>query len=122
MLIFLFIKILILFSAIALIAFGFFGAGLISLLKYLAVALGASVIFTIIYPYVRGVKKGDKILVNGEIAIGFNGISLDDGRIGNVIKVELFNREIVFCEVTSYEGLFSYAKAKFLASEKLKVK
>jgi hypothetical protein len=121
MLIFLFFKILILFSAIALLAFGLYGGSLLSLVKYLAMALGASIIFTIVYPYVRGVRKGDKVLVDDEIGIGFNGISLDNGRVGSVIKVELFNKEVVFCEVVGYEGFFSYAKAKLLAGEKLKV-
>jgi hypothetical protein len=121
LLLFLFFEVLILFCAVALIAFGIYGGSLLALIKYLAIALGAAIIVTIVYPYIRGVRKGDKILVDGAMAIGFNGIALDNGRIGAVIRVELLNKEVVFCEIESYEGFLSFARAKLLAGEKIKV-
>lgn len=121
----LFAKLLVIFSAVSLIYFGITpGIGLGTLAKLLAAALGTAVIIPVAYPYVRGIRKGDKISVSEERAPGWtifiglsNGAALESGRTGDAIKIELLDKSIAIARISKYEGFFSNAEAKLLQRE-----
>ncbi|MEM2974418.1 MAG: hypothetical protein QW112_02225 [Candidatus Micrarchaeia archaeon] len=121
-------RLLLIFTAVSLIYYGLTpGAGLGLLAKLLAIDVGGAILVTLAYPYIRGVKKGDKISVVEDrapagpawtIFIGLsNGTALDDGRLGDAIKVELLDRSIAICRISKYEGFFSNHEAKILQRE-----
>ena len=126
----LFLRLGVLFFAVSLIYFGITpGIGLGSLAKFLALSLGAAIILPVIYPFARGIKNGDKIQVIQEsgsnlpfqavtIIMGLsNGIALQNGRVGDAIKIELVDKSIAIAKISKYEGFFSNAEAKILQRE-----
>lgn len=114
---------LLLFTAIALIVYGITPAATLGYLaKLLAIDIGAAILALIAWPYARGIRKGDKVVVTEEPAKAkimalfglFNGRALDNGRLGGVIKVELFDGSMALGTITKYEGLLSNAEVKLL--------
>lgn len=114
---------LLLFVAIAAVVWGLTpGSSLIELAKFLAVAVGSATLVVIGWPYARGIRKGDKVVVTEEPTKAkimalfgmFNGKALDNGRLGGVIKVELFDGSIALGTITKYEGLLSNAEVRLL--------
>ena len=121
-----FVKLIVLFVAASLIYFGMTpSVGLGALLKLLALSLGAAISLPLVYPFIKGVRKGEKIVVSEERApavftlfIGLsNGIALEGGRMGDAIKIELIDKSIAICRISRYEGFFSNAEAKILTRE-----
>jgi len=127
MLVGLFTKLFVLFVAVSLIYYALTpSAGLGFLAKLLALDLGVAILIPVVYPFIRGIKKGDKLTVTQEgssapvftIFIGFsNGIALENGKIGGAIKVELIDKSIAVCKISKYEGFFSNPEAKILQRE-----
>ena len=115
-------RLLVVFVAASLIYFGLTpSAGLIFLAKLVAVSIGAAILVPIAYPFVKGIRKGDKLIVSEErgpaftIFIGMsNGTALENGRLGDAIKIELIDKSIAVCRISKYEGFFSNAEAKVL--------
>lgn len=115
-----FLKALLLTVAFALLAYALIpGASLDTLLKLLAAALGASLLAPLLYPHVRGVRKGDAVLVfaEGESIpfVGFtvrNGVALEAGRAGSTIKVGFPDGTEMACEIVGYPGVFTPARAR----------
>jgi len=116
-------SVMLLFTAVALIVFGITpDATLWYLAKLIAIDIGAAILVVFAWPYIRGVRKGDNVIVAEESTKGkimmlfgvFNGKALDDGKIGSVIKVELFDGSVGLATITKYEGLFSNAEVKLL--------
>jgi hypothetical protein len=116
----LFIKSLLLTTALSLLAYAILpGAGIDLLLKLLAASLGISLLSPLLYPHIRGVRKGDAVLVfaEGEAVplVGFavkNGVALEDGRAGGIIRVGFPDGTEIACEIVGYPGLFTPARAR----------
>jgi hypothetical protein len=118
-----FFKLLVTFTAAALLTFGLGPAGGLGwLAKLLAIDFGAALLAVVVWPHIRGVAKGDKIFVVDAgapiimlLGLGItNARALDSGRIGQSVKVELMDGSIGFAEIISYEGILSDAKARLL--------
>ncbi|MEM4389742.1 MAG: hypothetical protein QXG98_03685 [Candidatus Micrarchaeia archaeon] len=115
-----FLKTLLLTVALALLAYAALpGASLDLLAKLLAAALGASLLSPLIYPHLRGVRRGDDVLVFAEDEsipiVGFavkNGVALESGRAGGIIRVGFPDGTEIACEIVSYSGIFTPARAR----------
>ena len=114
--------------AIALVVFAFYGNDLLFLAKALALAIGFSIVFTIALPYARGVRKGDKVQINGMAAnmpnfiswfAGRNGLALTDASLNKEIRIRLDDGKEAVGVVESYENLFSPTKVRLLYEEKI---
>jgi hypothetical protein len=104
--------------------------GLDVLLKLMAFALGASLLTPMIYPHVRGVRKGDEVQV--ELARGRSmpgllkfffqaggGVAMENGRVGGKIMVMMNDNSIRRCVIKSYAGFFKPAQVKLIEKEEL---
>jgi hypothetical protein len=120
-----FVKLLVLFVAASLIYYGLTpSASLGMLAKLIALGLGAAIIVPLVYPFAMGIRKGDRINVSEErgpvwtVFIGLsNGMALENGRVGDAIKIELIDKSIAIARISKYEGFFSNAEAKLLQRE-----
>jgi len=111
------------YLAFALIAFAASPAGGAEMLfKLLAVAFAASILTPLVYPSLRGVRKGDEISVEfsgrrqlpGVLNFFFRadrGIAMGNGRVGGRLDVLMGNGALVPCVIRSYEGFFRPAQA-----------
>lgn len=121
----LFVKLLVLFVAASLIYYGITqSAGLGMLAKLIALGTGTAILIPLIYPFAMGIRKGDRINVSEErgpawtVFIGLsNGMALENGRVGDAIKIELIDKSIAIARISKYEGFFSNAEAKLLQRE-----
>jgi len=97
--------------ALALAAFAFYGSDLLFLAKALSLALGASIAFNLALPYVRGVKKGDRVsIVGGSTPMLLpwmfrGGTALTDGKINKEIRIRLDDGKEAYGVVESYDTL-----------------
>lgn len=119
----LFLKSIGLSVAIAFIAFAFVGSGLLFLAKALALALGVSIVFALVYPHVRGIKKGDKISVitnNTHFIFGFGrtGFALDNSGLHKEVRIRLDDGKEAIGIVESYESIFSPPKVRIFYEER----
>ncbi|HLD59851.1 MAG TPA: hypothetical protein VI912_02585 [Candidatus Bilamarchaeaceae archaeon] len=120
----LFIKIfLVLFSA-SLLYFGLWPeVTFIELIKLIAVGMAISILTSIVYPEIRGIKTGDLVaVVNNSIVpivIGKSGIALEQGKRNTKIRVQLSDGSEGLGIIESYEGIVSPPKIKILYEEKL---
>lgn len=114
--------------AIALVFFAFYGNDLLFLAKALALAIGFSIAFTIGFPYVRGVRKGDKVQINGMAQnmpnfiswfAGRSGLALTNASLNKEIRIRLDDGKEAVGVVESYENLFSPTKVRLLYEEKI---
>jgi hypothetical protein len=119
------IKTTLFFCALGLVCFFLFGRDIFALVKFISLSIALSIITIILYPHVRGVKKGDRVLVIGTSMpipllnlIGRSGIALNDSKVGSEIRVKLDNGLEVFGIVESYEGFFQPAKVRVVYEEK----
>ncbi|RLG20393.1 hypothetical protein DRN67_00090 [Candidatus Micrarchaeota archaeon] len=100
------------------------------LVKLLALSLGITLIIPVLYPHLRGVRKGDVVqAVNAPMrsflpipflsafSMGGQFISLDNGRIGSRIKVAMPDGSWREALVLSYSGLFNPARVRLLEAE-----
>lgn len=113
--------------AISLIVFAAMpGLGLLDLAKMLAASFGASVLFVLVYPKVRGVRKGDKVQIIGFIPSPFEGhpvmnllgasfgVSLVDCRPGEDVKVRISDGREAIGVLEANEGLFSLPRVRVM--------
>ncbi|VVB98424.1 Uncharacterised protein [uncultured archaeon] len=110
--------------AAAFVAFAFYGDGLLFLAKALALALGFSIVFTIFYPQLRGIRRGDRVAVVGSglpvlFGLGRTGFALNDSGINKEVRVKLEDGKEAIGIVESYEGVLSPPKVRILYEEKL---
>ncbi len=129
---------LLLLSAIALLGYGFHQSinaalGLKesffdSLMQSLAVAVGLSILVAFAYPHLRGVRTGDLILASvprahstprGVFAFVENAtaIALEDGRVGQKIKVRLSNGRTGEGVIEAYAGAFAPPSVQITETE-----
>lgn len=92
------------------------------LLKLVALDFLISSIFLFLYPYIRGIKKGDKVSLDYTSTfldvLFSHGVALSDARTGQEIEVKLPSGGSVIGVVESYEGILSPPKVKVLMSSK----
>jgi len=119
------VKLMVALFAVSLIAFALDpGMGLLTLAKFLAASFGVSLLYVLGYPHLRGVKKGDTVqIMKGALPqfLGFTGIILNDGRIGDELRVRLSRGREAIGILESYQGLFSHARVKLMYEEKSQV-
>ena len=100
----------------------------VSLWKLVALSLGISILFAFLYPYIRGVRKGDQELAvfrreaaHGNFIQAFldsqTVTALENGRKGQKIRVRLLNNKRAEGIITSYAGTFSPATIKLTETE-----
>ena len=96
------------------------GQGLLELVKFMALSLGISIVFLLIYPRLRQVRKGDQVAITGSMPVpfasllGFSAIALSDAAMGEEVKVRLGRGSEAVGMVESYEGLLSPPKIRLV--------
>ena len=120
------IKLMVGLFAVSLIVFAAMpDMGFLNLAKMLAASFGASILFVLLYPRVRGVKKGDKVQVVGFVPgpfeghpvmnlFGASGVSLVDCRPGGDITVRISDGREAVGVLEANEGLFSLPRARIV--------
>ncbi len=97
------------------------GQTLFDLFKYGALSIGVSLLFLLLYPKVKQVRKGDQVLIIGtgpfSSLIGFTATALSDASMGDEVRVTLGKGREAVGMVESYEGLFSPPKIKLIYEE-----
>ncbi len=123
-----FFKALVLFVALALVGFGVYaisvpGANFWLVVPLLALAFGLSLIAPFAYPHIRGVKKGDMVLIVFDANIPFtsfrlrSGVAQTSGRKGDIIRVDFGDGTDIQARVTDYSGILTPARAKVSEKE-----
>ena len=108
--------------ALSLLIYGFFGFSFDMLLRMLAISVGFSLLFLIFYPMLKGVKKGDEVVV-----VSHSFVPSFLGRKGKIVKitkdyliVKLYEdgREVRGV-IESYEGLLSPPRVRVIYEEQM---
>ena len=120
----LFFKLMILALCTSLVSFALLqNSTILGALKILALGTVFSIVITVFYPEIRGVKAGDTVSV-----VSGSGLPALLGRIGRAsaaarkneqVKIILDNGNEVVGQVESYIGLIGPAKIRLLYEEKL---
>ena len=96
------------------------GQGLLELLKFMALSLGISIVFLLVYPRIRKVRKGDQVAITGSMPVpfasflGLTATALSDAAMGEEVKVKLGRGSEAVGMVESYEGLLSPPKIRLV--------
>ncbi|HNT60350.1 MAG TPA: hypothetical protein PKJ97_00030 [Candidatus Bilamarchaeaceae archaeon] len=100
------------------------GQTLFDLLKYTALSAGVSMLFVLLYPRVKKVRKGDPVQISGAPFpfhfMGFGAIADSDASIREKIKVKLGKGRVAIGIVESYEGLLSPPRIRIVFEEMVK--
>lgn len=126
--VFVFFKALVLFVAAALIGFGVYaiavpGASMLTIIPLLALAVGLSLVAPFAYPHLRGVKKGDAVIIVFDAQIPFtsfkirSGVAKTSGRKGDLIRVVLNEGNEIQARVTDYSGILTPARTRVSEKE-----
>lgn len=120
----LFLKLFAIAVVFSLLAFALMpDAGIMFLLKALALGLAVSIAVAVFYPSVRGVKAGDSVsVVSNSFAptiFGKAGVVMNTGRVNNEVRIRLDNGKEAVGIIESYEGLFSLPRVRLVYEEKL---
>lgn len=121
---FLFFKLFLISLAISLAAFALTpDVGLMFLAKAIALGTGLSILISLIYPELRGVKQGDMVAVvmsnNIPSLFGRVGRAISNARKNNELRVRFDNGEEAVGIVESYSGLFSPPKVRIIYEERI---
>ncbi|MEM4367123.1 MAG: hypothetical protein QW035_03265 [Candidatus Anstonellales archaeon] len=121
---FLFLKTIAFLVALSLISFGVLDLTLGTLLKMIAGSFGIALLVAIFYPEIRGVKKGDKVIVTtGDMPGSFNiflgkvGEALTPGRAKQQIRVKLGKGKEVVGIVEDCGGIITEPKVRVIYYE-----
>lgn len=106
------------------------GVELLTLAKMIAGSFGVTILFVLLYPQLRGVRKGDKVQIVGFMPgplannpvmnlFGAFGISTMDCKMGDDVKVRIGGGREAIGVLESYEGLFSPARVKLMFEENM---
>lgn len=97
------------------------GQTLFDLFKYSALSAGVSLLFLLLYPQIRQVRKGDQVTIIGvgpfASLLGFTATALSDAARGEELRVSLGKGREAVGTVESYEGVFSAPKIKLIYEE-----
>lgn len=110
--------------AVALVSFALIpGAGLLFLAKIVAFGTALSIGVSLVYPEIRGVKKGDPVSVVPSSSIpaliGRVGRALSNGKKSNEIRVRFDNGEEAMGIIEGYAGFISPPKIRILYEERI---
>lgn len=112
------VKALVALFGVSLLAFALVpGMDFLGLAKMLAGSVGAAVLFVVLYPHARGVKRGDRVAVmGGPLAglFGAVGTAADDCRVEGEVRVRFARGREAVGVLKSYEGLFSPARVELM--------
>jgi len=93
-------------------------ASLSYLLKLFALNWGFVLVAIIIWPHVRGVRKGDPLLVRDEeipILFSFpNAVALSNGRLRGYVEMKLVDGTVGIGKVIKYQGIINNAEVELL--------
>ena len=111
------------FAALSLIAYAVLPNATVSLLlKMFAFSAGVTIIVGVLYYPLRGAKKGDKVVVvsHGVVPsfLGKDGTLMEDGKVGDKVKVILGTGREVFGVIEEYEDLFSPHRVRLIYEER----
>ncbi|MFH1222176.1 MAG: hypothetical protein V1492_03765 [Candidatus Micrarchaeota archaeon] len=119
----LFAKSMLVLGMLSLLAFIAMPMDLLTLAKLLAAAIVISVIFSIAYPELRGLKKGDTVMVLASDSpyslLGRFGTAAQDGKKNSTVKIKLGDGNEVTGLVESYEGLITPPRVRVMYEERL---
>ncbi|MEW5996934.1 MAG: hypothetical protein AB1657_05060 [Candidatus Micrarchaeota archaeon] len=94
------------------------GQGLLELLKYTSLSLGISILFILLYPRVKQVRKGDQVLIASmgplPSLFGFTATAVTGAAIGEEVRVKIGKGREAVGMVESYEGLFSPPRIRLI--------
>ncbi len=97
------------------------GLGLLDLLKFSALSVGVAILFLLLYPKMKQVRKGDEVMIvsAGPFAslLGLTAKAVSDAAIGEEVRVKVGRGREAVGTVESYEGLFSPAKIRLIYEE-----
>jgi hypothetical protein len=104
--------------ALSLLVFAFLpNAGLMDLIKLFAASTAITILFSFLYPMIRGVNKGDEVVVVSEnmpVIFGKIGRALVNAKKGEEIRVRLSDGRDIIGILEEYEGLFSPPRVRIL--------
>ncbi|MDO8554123.1 MAG: hypothetical protein Q7S22_04920 [Candidatus Micrarchaeota archaeon] len=117
-------KLLLVSLAIALVTFALLPeAGFLFLTKIIAFGIAISIASSLIYPELRGVKKGDPVSVVTSSSIpaliGRVGRALSNGKKSSEIRVRFDNGEEAMGIIEGYAGFISPPKVRILYEERI---
>ena len=88
------------------------------LLKLFALNWGITILATIAWPYIRGVRKGDPLLVRDEdipILFSFpNAVALSNGRLNGYVEMKLVDGSVGIGKIIKYQGIINNAEVELL--------
>lgn len=124
------LRVFLLSTAASLISYFIFPMPLLSLAKLLALSVGMTMLLPVIYPHLRGVRKGDAVLAINPpqrqgmlgaipmplpfMQLGGNFTALDSGRMGSRIRVSMADGTWREAEILSYSGFLQPARVRLL--------
>jgi hypothetical protein len=125
------LRVLLLSTAASLLAYFAFPIALITLAKLLALSLAMTLLLPVVYPHLRGVRRGDMVMaINPPQRAGmlqipipflqFGGgtfMALDSGRIGSRVRVSMPDSTWRDAEIVSYSGFLQPARVRLLESQ-----
>lgn len=106
------------------------GRGLASiaatLILYEALAIGGAIAITLAYPFFYGVRKGEKVFIitSNPIQNGHMirlGTALEDGKMHQLIRVDIGDGGEHKCEIESYDGFVFPARVSMKMENEIKV-
>lgn len=118
-----FVKLFVLFLAVSLLVFAVYNTGFMELARMVALGTVASIIVSVVYPEVRGIKEGDNVSVAASSAVPFfvgrRGVALSDAKKGKQVKIRFGNGSEAVGVVHSYEGILSPPRIRLLYEERI---
>lgn len=120
----LFFKLFLISFAVSLAVFAFIpNSTLMFLAKSIALGTGISIVITLFYPDLRGVRTGDivSVVLNSSVhsLIGRVGRATTNARRNSEIRVRFENGEEAVGVVESYSGILSPPKVRVIYEEKI---
>jgi hypothetical protein len=111
-------KVLVALVGVSLVLFALLpGLDFLGLAKMLAGSLGIAILFVVLYPQVRGVRKGDKVqAMRGPLAVLFGavGTAMNECRVEGEVRVRFARGREAVGVLKAYEGLFSPARVELM--------
>ena len=109
--------------AVSLIAYGLFQLSFDELLRALAVSLALTILYVVFFPKLRGVRRGDAVLVVGNTPLyhflGKRGVALESARINDQLRVMLAGGSEVIGVLEAYEELLSPPRVRVIYEERI---
>ena len=120
----LFSKLFVISLAVSLLAFAVVPeATVMFLLKAIALGLGFSILITVVYPGLRGIRRGDSVSVISNSVLpsifGKGGVALTTGKLNSEVRIRLDDGREAVGVIESYDGMLSLPRVRLLYEEKL---